>query len=87
MLFQFPFWGFPGGAVAKIHLSMQEMRETWAQVLSREDPLKKEMAAHSCLKNSITRGDWWATVHRVSESQTRLSTHRSTLFSNLGFLL
>ena len=32
---------------------------------------------YSCLENPIDRGDWWATVHRVTKSQTwlkRLST-------------
>ena len=28
---------------------------------------------YSCLKNPMDRGDWWATVHWVAESQTRLS--------------
>ena len=28
----------------------------------------------SCLENSMDRGAWWATVHRVAKSQTRLST-------------
>ena len=27
----------------------------------------------SCLENSVDRGAWWATVHGVSKSQTRLS--------------
>ena len=27
----------------------------------------------SCLKNSVDRGTWWAAVHRVTKSQTRLS--------------
>ena len=27
----------------------------------------------SCLKNSMDRGAWWATVHGVMKSQTRLS--------------
>ena len=27
---------------------------------------------YSCLENSIDRGAWWATVHGVAESQTRL---------------
>ena len=27
----------------------------------------------SCLENPMDRGAWWATVHRVAESQTRLS--------------
>ena len=29
----------------------------------------------SCLENSMDRGIWWATVHGVAESQTRLSPH------------
>ena len=28
---------------------------------------------YSCLKNSVDRGSWWATVCRVAKSQTRLS--------------
>ena len=28
---------------------------------------------HSCLENSIDRGAWWATIHRVAKSQTQLS--------------
>ena len=27
---------------------------------------------YSCLKNSMDRGDWWAIVHRVAKSLTRL---------------
>ena len=29
---------------------------------------------YSCLENPMDRGDWWATVHRVSKSWTRLTT-------------
>ena len=28
---------------------------------------------YCCLENPKDRGAWWATVHRVSQSQTRLS--------------
>ena len=28
---------------------------------------------YSCMGNSMDRGAWWATVHRVAKSQTRLS--------------
>ena len=28
---------------------------------------------YSCLENPMDRGAWWATVHRVTKSQTRLS--------------
>ena len=31
---------------------------------------------YSCLDNSMDREAWWATVHGVAESWTRLSTHR-----------
>ena len=27
---------------------------------------------YSCLENPMDRGAWWATVHRVAKSQTRL---------------
>ena len=27
---------------------------------------------YSCLENPMDRGDWWATVHRVTQSWTRL---------------
>ena len=42
--------------------------------LGQEDSLGKEMAlSYSCLENSMDRGAWWAIVHRVIKSQTRLS--------------
>ena len=28
---------------------------------------------YSCLENSIDRGAWWATVHRITKSRTQLS--------------
>ena len=28
---------------------------------------------YSCLENPLDRGAWWATVHGVTKSQTRLS--------------
>ena len=31
------------------------------------------MATHSCLENPMDRGAWWAAVHGVVESRTRLS--------------
>ena len=30
---------------------------------------------YSCLGNSMVRGAWWARVHGVAKSWTRLSTH------------
>ena len=30
---------------------------------------------YSCLENPLDRGAWWAAVHRVAKSWTRLSVH------------
>ena len=32
-----------------------------------------------CLEDSMDRGDWWATVHGVAKSWTRLSMHVNLL--------
>ena len=40
----------------------------WVQSLAQEDPLEEEMT--TCLENSMDRGVWWATVPRVTESDT-----------------
>ena len=42
-------WNFPGGPVVKTLPSSAETQETRVQSLGREDPLEKEMAAHSSL--------------------------------------
>ena len=41
--------GFPDGSVGKECAWMQETQETQVQSLSREDPLKEQMAAHSSI--------------------------------------
>ena len=40
-----------------------------------KDPQEKEMSTYSyfCLENPMDRGPWWATVHGVAKSWTRLS--------------
>ena len=35
---------------------------------------------YSCLKNPMDRGAWWATVHGVAQSQTRLSDEHFQFF-------
>ena len=35
---------------------------------------------YSCLENAMDRGAWWATVHGVTESRTRLSHFTFTFF-------
>ena len=45
------------------------------QSLGQKDALEEGMATHStnfCLENPMDRGAWWAAVHGVPKSQTRL---------------
>ena len=71
---------FPGGPraslVAQTVKSPPAMQETRVQSLGWEDPLEECMATHSSIlawRIPMDRGDWWATVHGVAKSQTRLS--------------
>ena len=62
--------------VAQLVKSLPAMWETWVQSLDWEDspgegngyPLQ-----YSCLENAMDREAWWATVHGVTKSWTRLS--------------
>ena len=52
------------------------MQETWVQSLGWEDPLEEGMETHSNIlawRIPMNRGAFWATVHGVAKSQTRLS--------------
>ena len=53
------------------------MQETLVPFLGREDPPEEGMATHSSVfawRIPMDRGAWWATVHAVAKSRTRLST-------------
>ena len=61
--------GFPGGSDSKeSSCNVSDLR--W------EDPLEEGMLTHSSIlawRIPMDRGAWWATVHGVAKSQTRLS--------------
>ena len=51
------------------------MWETWVRSLGREDPLEEGMTTHSSIlawRIPVNRGAWWAAVHGVAQSRTRL---------------
>jgi len=53
------------------------MLETWVQSLGGEDPLEEGVATHSSIlawRIPTDRGAWWAAVHGVAKSWTRLSS-------------
>ena len=66
--------------VAQTVKNSPAIQETWVRFLSGEDPLEKGMATqYSCLEDPMDRGAWWATVHEVAKSWTRVSTNTFTL--------
>ena len=64
---------------------------TWPAVpslsLGWEDPLEKVGSGnplqYPCLENPMDRGAWWAPVHGVAKSQTRLRNFTFTFISNV----
>jgi len=53
--------------VAQMIKNLSATQETQVRSLDRKD------VQYSCLENPMDRGAWWATVHGVAESWTRLS--------------
>ena len=68
-------WGFPGGTLVKNPpASTGDARDVGSipglgrsSGIGNGNPLQ-----YSCLQNSMDRGAWWATVHGVAKSRTRL---------------
>ena len=59
--------------VAQMVKNPPAMQEIWIQSLGLENPMEEGMATHSSIlawRIPMDRGAWWATVHRVSESDT-----------------
>ena len=55
---------------------MQGMQETLVRLLGLEDSPEGKHGntlQYSCLENAMDRGAWWAAVHGVATSRTRLS--------------
>ena len=64
--------GFPYGSAVK---NLPPMKEVWVRFLGQEDPLEEGMATHSSVlawRTPVDREAWWATVHGVTQSRTRL---------------
>ena len=69
-------WGFPGGFGDK-EFSFQCRRHRFNHWV-RKIPWRKKWQLTAWTENPMDRGAWWATVHRVTKSQTllkRLSMH------------
>ena len=67
--------GFPGGSVVENPpANVGDMGDACSIPGSGRSTgeRKGNPLQHSCLENSMDRGDWWATVHGIEKSQTRL---------------
>ena len=65
--------GFPGGLAVDNSPATQESQEMQIRLLGLEEPLEEGMATHSSIlawRIPMDRGAQWATVHRVTKSQT-----------------
>ena len=62
----------PGGSVVK-NLSANAGDASSIPGSERSPGKGNGRPLHSCLGNPLNRGAWWATVHGVAKSQTRLS--------------
>ena len=73
--------GFPlqyswASLVAQMVKHQPSMQKTWVWSLDWENPLEEAVATHSSIpawRILMDREVWWATVHGVTNSQTRLS--------------
>jgi len=62
--------------VAQSVKNLPAVQEAWVQSLGWEDPLEKGMTTHARMlawRIPMDRGVWWAAVHGVQKSYTRLS--------------
>ena len=71
-----PQWRTWASLVAQRLKHLPAMQESWVRSLSWEDPLAEgngNPLQYSCLENPMGRGAWWAILHGVAKSRTRLS--------------
>ena len=71
--------GFPGGSVLKkLPANAGDIRDSVSIFGPGRSPGEGngKSLQYSCLQNPMDRGAWWATVHRVAKSQTRLKQLR-----------
>ena len=77
--------GFPGGSEVKASACSAE--DLGLIPVSGRSPgeANGNLLQYSCLENPMDGGAWWATVHRIAKSQTRLSDFTFTFTLRLCF--
>ena len=67
--------GFPGGRVVKNPFGNARDAGSIPELGRSPGIGNGKPLQYSCLENSLDRRAWWATVHGVTKTRTRLSTH------------
>ena len=67
------FMGFPGGSDSKESTCNAQQSSSIPGSGRSPGGGHGNPLQYSCLENPMDRGAWWATVHEVARSQTRLS--------------
>ena len=62
-------------------VSMNALKESFISCRQRDGEGNGHPLQYSCLENPMDRGAWWAAVHGVANSQTRLSDFTFTFHS------
>ena len=73
---------FPCGSAIKKPPALQEIQELWVPSLTGEDPPgggHGNPLQYTCLENPVDRGAWWATVHRLAESDMTEATEQALM--------
>ena len=69
----FTNWGFPGGSEVKVSACNAGDLGSVPGLGRFPGEGNGNLLQYSCLENHMDGGAWWATVHGVAKSQTRLS--------------
>ena len=83
-MYSVQFRGFPGGSEDKV--SAHNVGDRGSIPVSGRSPGEGNgnPLQYSCLENPMDRGAWWATVHWVTKSWTRLSDFTSLHFTSVA---
>ena len=73
MILPMPLKGFPGGSDGKESACNSGDQDSIPGSGNFHAEGNGYPLQYSCLENSMDRGAWWATVHGVAKSWTRLS--------------
>ena len=75
--------------VAEMVENLPALQETQIHSLGLGRSLGEENGyplKYSCLENPLDRGAWWATLHRVAKSWTRLSNEHFHVYPKTSLL-